>query len=412
MQAYDEDARTLYEIPADNFAKFEQQVAKLSKRSVKLGCSPIIPFVFDRFKRLVNESKPDGPSYLVYKVMFTVDTPKLGDYTFVARIDHSNDTGNIIRPVPNTGIAIADKYRTVKPFCDHCNVLRARRDTYLVCDDTSGEIKQVGSTCLADFLGHDALRLARMAEFLGYADECARAMGGFTGALHDLRWIDVDHYLTHCATMIRLHGWVSRKTAMEYDKDSTASLALGNSYPSPKDAPYAEKPTPEDRQMAADALAWAQTLRDKAELSEYEHNVSVVAHALMIETRSMGLCASIVGVYQMMKAREAGEEIRRRTQKNSTYQGKVGDKLSFGPAVLTHHFTIDGNYGTSYVYFFLTDTGNVLKWKASRCMELSNGHRYTVSGTVKDHAEYKEIQQTVLTRCKVAAEVVEQKEAA
>ena len=60
----------------------------------------------------------------------------------------------------------------------------------------------------------------------------------------------------------------------------------------------------------------------------------------------------------------------------------------------------EGMYGTTYLYKFTDDQGNVYIWYASRGIETHDG--MTLKGTVKDHNERDGVKQTVLTRCKAA----------
>src|SRR5690606_9613232 len=54
--------------------------------------------------------------------------------------------------------------------CHHCNMKRSRNKTYLLKNTESGEVKQVGRTCLKDFLG------SRDPEALGDVMELAYQM--------------------------------------------------------------------------------------------------------------------------------------------------------------------------------------------------------------------------------------------
>lgn len=299
-----EDLRTLFEIPAENMAKFEAQIAKLSKKSVKLIGQEIRPFTFSHEEKTL----ADGHTHRVYTVMLTAEVPVLNGWTFVARLDHSNDTGTIIRMVPNAG-ALPERYRhATNTRCDHCNVARYRRDTFVVRNDETGEFKQVGSTCLKDFFGHDPYKIAKLAELLGYAYECGRAANewGVEGLNpHDYRWISVEEFAVAAAKAVLKHGWVSGKAAYE-DATLTATREHAWAYYGSRAAEI----TDEERVLAAEALNWASSLRDKDTLSDYEHNITVIADATMMEPRSAGLCASIVGVYFNNKVRaEQGSKV-------------------------------------------------------------------------------------------------------
>lgn len=112
-------------------------------------------------------------------------------------------------------------------------------------------------------------------------------------------------------------------------------------------------------------------------------------------------------------AKEAEEKARKAI---SQYVGNVGDKIN---AVVTYagsaHFTVKSFRGfgtdTMYVHFFLDDKQNKLVWKTSKSLgtwldngdwlHYEEGDTVTLKGTIKEHSEYKDEKQTVLTRCKV-----------
>lgn len=294
------DTQTLFDIPEPNFAKFEAQIAKLSKRSEKLIGQPIKPFVFGYdFKDI------GGASIKVFQVMLTAETPKVDGWTFVARIDHSQEVGNLIRAVPNTGVTIPETYRTAKPHCDHCKVLRYRRDTFVLHNDQTDEFKQVGTTCLTDFFGHDPYKIAKLAELLGYAAETARGSGeydedGRDFGLTDRRYLDVETVLAHAALAVRQYGWTSAKAAREnYDLTATRERVFDSlnrirkGYRTEFDVP-----SDEDKALATAALEWAQGFCDNDNLNDYMHNVCVVARSQMIEARAVGIAASIIPTYK------------------------------------------------------------------------------------------------------------------
>lgn len=61
----------------------------------------------------------------------------------------------------------------------------------------------------------------------------------------------------------------------------------------------------------------------------------------------------------------------------------------------------DNDFGTTYLYKFADEAGNVFIWYASRPIELQE--RMTLKATIKAHNERNGVKQTVLTRCKVVA---------
>ncbi len=83
----------------------------------------------------------------------------------------------------------------------------------------------------------------------------------------------------------------------------------------------------------------------------------------------------------------------------SRYIGKVGDRLEMD--VTCKKASISQSiYGISYFYVFEDSEGNVYTWGTS-ARSLDEGAQYHLKGTVKDHSTYRNVCQTVLTRCKV-----------
>lgn len=84
--------------------------------------------------------------------------------------------------------------------------------------------------------------------------------------------------------------------------------------------------------------------------------------------------------------------------------GSVGDKLNM-ELTLERTSWYETHFGyrsqTVWVYTFADAQGNQLVWKTQNCLEVNEGSKVEVAGTVKEHSEYKGKPQTVLTRCKV-----------
>lgn len=299
------EQRTVFHVPEANMPRLDREIAKLSKKAEKFGGWGFDPLVVGFFFR----DNADGSKTKVYEVNLDVAPIKLGDWTFVARIDHSQETGNIIRSVPNTGIEVEERFRKSRPDCEHCNHKRQRRDTFALYNNETGEMKQVGSTCLSDFLGHDARNIGRIAEFASYAHELVRAVENDDpsgNGLHDRRYVDLAEYLTHCASSVRVNGWVSGKMAYENGNlTATRADALDNMIGTTRVIEITE----DDQRLADSALAWAQSLESKATLNDYEHNVLMIANSAVIEYRSCGIAASIVGVYHRNNFKRASSVV-------------------------------------------------------------------------------------------------------
>ena len=117
------------------------------------------------------------------------------------------------------------------------------------------------------------------------------------------------------------------------------------------------------------------------------------------------------------KAEEAEREAKIKAEKAiSQYVGTVGDKYNGEVTYAgSAHFKVKSFTGigteTMYVHFFKDADGNKLVWKTGSSLtkwldngdvvQYEDGDTVMLKGTIKEHKEYKDEKQTVLTRCKV-----------
>ena len=368
-----------YNIPAARFDWFKSKMDTLAKKAKKLTGQKSF-FMAVGFH---NEEDPKSRYFgqRIMEVFVSVPEPKLDGWEFIARIDHANEAGNIVR---TTGLRdLPEEYRHTDPTCDHCGHKRRRRDTFVVFKDGEG-FKQVGSSCLADFLGHkDVGHYARLAELLssirGYAHGCYDVDG-----IVDERYIGVEEYLYHVADDILKYGFVSRKMERESGKVSTSTSAF-SSYQ------HRQRVSDEAKELAKNALDWALALDDSGEeLSDYLHNCWVIANAPALEPRSLGLAASIVGVYERNQ--------RPAQPSNGQFIGKIGERKELRIKVLEVR-SIETSFGVSYLHKMIDAAGNSYTWFASNpALRGKIGQILRIKATIKKHETFKGANTNVVNR--------------
>lgn len=368
-----------FKIPEANYTKLEKAIEKLNSKAIKL-CGEMIQLIPYSYEMV---DAGHGHMMKVYEVLIDCIAPKLNGWSFIARIDHSNkELGNIVRPVP--GVMLDDRFRTSASVCEHCNVKRFRRDTYVVREDATGDTKQVGSTCLKDFLGHEnAEKVAKMAELIGYAVECARGYTNTTGEDH--RYINLEIYLSYVAQDIRARGYYySRTAARQQGGQSSADSALYH-----MEVGGYEDPKEDDRKLAEVAIAWVQDLGEGGrQLTDYEHNIHVIAASGCCEYRSLGFAASIVGAFLRNQPKQARRE--------SQHLGHVGERIDVQVTMKSVR-VVESMFGSSFLNTFVTQEGDVLKTFTNKSLA-DEGKTVSLRGTVKQHDEYKGQKQTMLSR--------------
>lgn len=82
----------------------------------------------------------------------------------------------------------------------------------------------------------------------------------------------------------------------------------------------------------------------------------------------------------------------------SEYQGSVGDRLELVLTVEQAH-ALDGYYGPHTMHIMRDYDGNCYIWTTA-AKNWAVGTEHHLAGTVKQHKTYKNIKQTILTRCR------------
>lgn len=151
------------------------------------------------------------------------------------------------------------------------------------------------------------------------------------------------------------------------------------------------------REKIQEVIAWV--MSQKAE-TNYMSNLQSAFKSGFVTEKTIGLVVSAVSAYN----RAFGDIITNKAP--SEFIGVVGEKIS-KKVTLKFSTSWTTQYGVTFLYSMVDDSGNVMTWKASRQQidadgePLMTGDRFEITGTIKDHTVYKDTKQTVLTRCKI-----------
>lgn len=97
------------------------------------------------------------------------------------------------------------------------------------------------------------------------------------------------------------------------------------------------------------------------------------------------------------EAPQTSQEAPEAPKKVSEYVGNAGDKLKQIELPLVFTTGYDTDFGYCVIHKFEDEAGNVLIWKTtSRALEA--GKKYRFNATIKEHKEYNDTKQTILTR--------------
>ena len=209
----------IYKIPGTNLAAFAEKLRTLSKRSKKIG----MPGVGFTMLSTQTETTEDHEIVTYHYVTLSGEMPRVSGWEILGYLERCG-AANLINT--RDGVEIPEEHR-YEMRCDHCGVNRARAKTYVLRNVITGDVRQVGTTCLQDFVGSDTIDdAAAWFEMILEAESSAgmseiESYGGNQDATYAL-----PAFLAHVSATMRAFGWVSGSDAYnDYRKTSTAEEA-------------------------------------------------------------------------------------------------------------------------------------------------------------------------------------------
>lgn len=371
--------------PALDVATTLAKAQRLADRATKKGLSGGYT--------VTTETRQETTEQGVFEATYLVvegSPAKYNGYTFVASVEWVNGSP-VVTGSPYYEGEPVDRSALVKGACDHCGVNRTRRSVVVV-ETESGERKQVGKSCVKDYLGN-SLAVSWFApadpfeEFDGY--------GGYGTPLESTLYI-----LTVAASVVRQRGWVSRGNAEYLGKTATADLVALYNDPAPRSdhdvALQRELRNGFDAEVdGAAALAALEFGKALEPTSDWAQNLQAVIASEWFNPKYTALVVSLAGVYAKSLQKQALEA---EPVVEEPY-GKVGDKVTLTLKVVSSS-AFDTQYGLTYANTFTAD-GHRFKWLTRYGFE--PGETVTLKGTIKKFDEWNDKVFTVLTRCKEVA---------
>ena len=388
----------IHTISENGMTDFTKQMSKLTKRAEKLGLDAV---GFRVLSDEIVERKNSMTGVVIGIRMFQVEifgvSPKLAGWTFIAKIEHGENGNIVLSMSEDTNI---DLYRTMQNKCDHCGVSRYRVNTYIIKND-GGEYKQVGSTCLVDFMGHK--NAEKIAEF--YSSEWFTtsseedidddfSMGGVSGGKFSL---PTKYYVAWVIRAIEKFGWTSTGNASHYHP-ATKYVAMDMMF----DGEYDKMTEQEVENAQALIEKSVEILEGKNKLSDYEWNLLTLIKRDYIKYNHIGFVASVVGFYN--RAISFVVELKKEGKLESNYVGEVGGKINNVAVTVIYTNSFDTDYGVSYLYKFVDIAGNQITWFASKNQHLEIGEDVLIEvATVKKQDIYNGEKFTMITRAKIGS---------
>jgi hypothetical protein len=385
-------------VDSDRLVLVQLQIDKLNKKALRLGIEPTC--IVSQVDRVIKEKRQNdwtGQTVIVLRPVVDLEIVahelKYGDYTYVARLDHTVGNLPIIRAVPDE--IVPERYHHAQGDCDHCGIMRQRNTTYIFKDQDG--FKQVGSSCLKDFFGIDpTAKLQWFESFYNCMDEDIR---GSKSEPFESNITVLSLTLAICEKS----GYVSTKQAQADELESTKDAVIWVLNP-----PISLETG--GREYIRSVWLRAEQLRDNAqelinwgigkfanESGDYAHNMRIFLSSEYTQEKYFGYLVSVIGAYNRdLQDKAKADQIA----SNNDWLGNVGDKVTV-EVVVNKVIVSDGHYGLSYINIMTElSTGNNVVWFGSNKV-LNDGEKVTLKGSIKALNDRDGKKQTVLTRCKI-----------
>jgi len=366
-------------IPASSFAAFATALAKLNKRAARLGCAPL-----EIKSHEAHTVEIDGIKFPAITLEIVGMTPSFTGWTFAATVEALDTGKNIFHGI---SASFPSRFATSGHACEHCNQNRRRNSSYILSHE-SGDFRQVGSTCINDFLGGNHLPVFT---FLSNARETLGEFVSFANAAIDS--VSVIATLVASAATIREYGFV-KKTGHDVYSATVSTSSRVESFLLDVRNPKRFVPsiTEADESKAEAVRAWL--VNHEGTQSDYLQKLIDLSAASRVSSRNIGILASAITAFDRETERKA-----QALASPSNHVGTVGKRETFTVSLTSCKVLPDYGYGCANLYTFKDEQGNILKWKTQGDFDFSD--TFKLVGSVKKHGEWNGVKETELTRCKL-----------
>ena len=417
-------------IHKDNLSIFNEKLADLNKKFAKKGL-PLINCSMEQKEMFhVDEWSKEKTPYTLYVATLSSDFNNTNlsgvdvEFEGVVSLVEGNENDKIF-----TFKNINYSSLLANCSCDKCHK-KIGRNKYLVFSKVGKEVETrddlvvLGTSCAKDYFPFSVESyfgyLESAFEKLGSYDEFNGSFGGCSSHYHTLSAIydatlactsNLKCYEKEGVTKGNVLGWLNN---LKIDK----CTYYRDAYPMPSN------PIPFE-----DVISWIKDMYDTDEfVSDFHTNARSVFFKTLddgtremrneINEKYMGIAVyaffSAKQNHDKMVAKKIAEEERAKANAEVEYYGAVGDKFEL-TLTFDKSFGFEGAYGFTYIHLFHDDENHVFAWSSSngtyQCwcktngkdgfLEYEVGKKYILKGTIKAHKEYRNVKQTIITRCKV-----------
>ena len=389
-------------IPSERLNELNARIATLNKKAAKYSIPPIKCVLGTEIVTEINDEK-----FLKTPVTVTFEPIVVaGGWTFSASIEHEVIDGKFKNLVSGYNLSKEDevKYRECSSDCEHCKTKRQRNLTY-ICKSATGETRQVGSSCLKDYLGVSVEAAVMSLNILSELSQLDDEEEGF-GHGGSCRLDYLKDVVAMTLAVVSKHGWMSQAKAEMTMKDVTTKDLVGKYlHPTPFDKERLY-PTQEQSELAESIISrWESTLKIKFdtandELDTFQYKVALAVALGYVKPKVFSIIVAATN-------RESGiiqKEKTPNTEKDEFIPNCVQKDKVVLDLTMCRITKIPSDYGTTSIMSFKDIEGRKVVWFASSEVDETEwkiGETFKIKATIKDFKDNVKFgKQTIITRAK------------
>ena len=366
-----------------------------------------------KIKRILNKCDKDGVSYSYnvsepYDKMVEVEGNEYSVKFVAIEIEcyFKKNGWSVLGSVSRKGgivqcyfddASLLKEYSQTDFHCDHCHK-NVYRNSVVLLQNEQGDKKLVGSTCVKEFTrgldGELVVAYAALMDSLKAMSDIDEDEEFFEDCIsHGIRMYSLLRVVSSAASLIRNYGYKS-SSFCRFDETPTFHFILDTLNH------YGKEVNDEDIALATKAIEWVKSLPEEEYLkNSYLFNLHQICKqdldVAYCSCEHFALLTSLIPTYNKAVAVPLKSD-----KKKSEHVGQIKDKLNIIVQLIAKP-SFDSAYGTCYIYIMKDENENIFVWKTNKYLSAEAGAVLKLKGTVKEHSEYRNEKQTVLTRCSV-----------
>lgn len=379
------EATNIFAVPNDFLSTIEDRLAKLTKRAKKLGVEA--PKLHKHGPTIIDiAADKDHPAVVYEATNISIEQPVLrlpGGWRLAATVANDGGVRTVMTNPTVSAIVPASLWKPGSLDCDHCHLIRSRAKSFYLVDAEFTKAILVGSTCMDDYLGHNAERLAQlMTDFYLFGSDRPSA----EDFQHCERAWKLDEVLRTADEAIARWGWMSGNAA--YNEGGIATKTnvrdtLDRSKSILRDIEEMDRNGFKYSPLSdADIMAmveWAAS--GQVGDSDYARNLQAIATAGVVTYRTLGTAVSLVPVWGRHTREQAEKATVERTP-STWLDGDLKKRVRL-TLELKHVATYVNDFGYSHVHRFVTPEGQRVVWSASREQDIEAGDTIVAEASIK-----------------------------